>query len=96
MASNLTADDVAAFTGRPDTDPHLEEVIGPAYDVLDRYYVLTDVDQGIVDLAHLHMCRWVLQARQGDVVDAGALGVTYLPRYVPAVEKLLRRKGGFA
>ena len=95
MPRGISAADLAAFTGRPAADPAVVEAAAESLVILDRYWH-TDPWTGATALAQKHVGRWLLQARQGDLVDAGDLGTVFLPSRLPAVDKLIDRRGGFA
>lgn len=95
MARGITAADLAAFTGRQAADQHVIEAAAQSLTILDRYWHADPWD-ATAALAQKHVGRWLLQARQGDLVDAGDLGTVFLPSRLPAVDKLLDRRGGFA
>ena len=90
-----TLDELAAYTGRPVTDEQLQAVTAPAWEYLDRHYRLADAADATVREAHKAVVRWMLQAQRGELVT-DEFGTTYLPRHLPVVDKLLRRRGGFA
>lgn len=90
-----TLTELAAYTGRSVDDTQLQAVLDPALDYLDRHYILADVADAVVREAHKATVRWLLQAQRGELVS-DEFGTTYLPRHLPVVDKLLRRRGGFA
>jgi len=49
----------------------------------------------VVREAHKVVVRWMLQAQRGELVS-DEFGTTFLPRHLPAVDKLLGSRGGFA
>lgn len=95
----VTAAELASFTGRPVDDPNVAEAVPVSLAVLQEWYEVPadEEDFGEVEqLAQKHIGRWLLQARQGELVDGGDLGTVYLPHRLPAVERLVGRKGGIA
>jgi len=91
----ISAAELAQFTGRAADEPAVAEAAAQALVVLDRYYV-TDPWTDAHTLACKHVGRWLLQARQGDLVDGGDLGTVYLPDRMKAVDRLIDRRCGFA
>lgn len=96
MARGATAAELAVYTGRAVDDPRMLAVMDPALRHLDRYYQTSVATAAELREAHLAMCRWMLQAGKGELTTDEFGGVTYLPRFIPAVDKMLRRRGGFA
>lgn len=92
----VSAADLATFTGRQASDATVIEATTVSLSLLTRYYVVDDPLTPDQELAQKHIGRWLLQARQGELVDGGDLGTIYLPNRLPAVEKLVERIGGFA
>lgn len=95
MARGITAAALAEFTGRVATEQAVIDATAASLVVLDRWWI-TDPWTDTHNLAQKHVGRWLLQARQGDLVDAGDLGTVFLPTRLPVIDKLLDRKPGLA